>query len=157
MSISLCWMSSSSTGYTSTFWMLDSSTTWKEGRMHTQVYPPNTHMDTGTTTFEIRGTSTQTNTHGIDTCTRLCEGSTHRRANAGDTARYRLMTWERRRGQTQVYGYSIREHTGLDTHPGPMEAFLLRSPPYKSHPPAPSPPTIPCVQWEAGHALDHTS
>lgn len=91
VSISLCWTSNSSTEYTSTLWMLASSTTCKEGRVHTLAYPPCEHWHRATTSA-IRGASTETNTHGTDTSTRLCEVSTHRQANTGDTARYRLMT-----------------------------------------------------------------
>lgn len=57
-----------------------------------------------------------------------------------------------------MYGYSGHEHTGLDPS-WTFKAFFLRFPPPEVNPPpaAPAPPTIPCVQWEAGHALDHTS
>lgn len=44
-------------------------------------------------------------------------------------------------------------NTQVWTRPGPLRPSSYASP----HPAAPAPPTIPCVQWEAGHALDHTS
>ena len=47
VSISLCRTSNSSTEYTSTLWVLGSSTTCKEGRVHTLAYPPCAHTDTG--------------------------------------------------------------------------------------------------------------
>lgn len=109
----------------------------RKGR-YTGVPPWNTHAEAGATTSEIRGAYTQVNTHK-------------------NTLRYQCN--EDRGVQTQVPLSSLcgrHMSTRYWTHPGPTRILSYLTP-HRIYSPAPAPPSIPCVRWVAGHALDHTS